>query len=201
MNAASSRSHAVLILSVKQSSLDDEEGSSGDGMDIGTIHSKIALVDLAGSERAKSTGAAGQRLKVRIAMRTVILILNTFVMAEKKALAGRSRKRDVSARYKSARTYKCIQLSRCVLGATNSNLGAEQLFVVGTNHCNQTLIRLSGNAWAMAKGFVAGETREFSALWPLLHAYVVSILLPSTQRANACRKEPRSTKASALSGT
>lgn len=70
MNAASSRSHAVLTLAIKQTPLDDEErggvgGGGGGGMSIGTIRSKIALVDLAGSERAKSTGAAGQRLKVR----------------------------------------------------------------------------------------------------------------------------------------
>ncbi|CAM9415475.1 unnamed protein product [Ectocarpus sp. 6 AP-2014] len=70
MNAASSRSHAVLTLSIIQSVLnDDDDGSSGGGggeeaaADLGTIRSKISLVDLAGSERAKSTGAAGQRLK------------------------------------------------------------------------------------------------------------------------------------------
>lgn len=74
MNAASSRSHAVLTLSIKQGPLNDTGETSGAGggtegevsaaADIGTIRSKISLVDLAGSERAKSTGAAGQRLKV-----------------------------------------------------------------------------------------------------------------------------------------
>lgn len=83
MNAASSRSHAVLTLAVvqvplegKDNNKDSESGSdsevnsssssssSGSGR-IGIIRSKISLVDLAGSERAKSTGAAGQRLKVR----------------------------------------------------------------------------------------------------------------------------------------
>lgn len=67
MNAASSRSHAVLTLS-----LSITEGGSGGGdiegvtaaVDVSTVRSKISLVDLAGSERAKSTGAAGQRLKV-----------------------------------------------------------------------------------------------------------------------------------------
>ncbi|CBJ28849.1 conserved unknown protein [Ectocarpus siliculosus] len=70
MNAASSRSHAVLTLSIIQSVLnDDDDGGGGGGggeeaaADLGTIRSKISLVDLAGSERAKSTGAAGQRLK------------------------------------------------------------------------------------------------------------------------------------------
>ncbi|CAN0309061.1 unnamed protein product, partial [Ectocarpus sp. 8 AP-2014] len=71
MNAASSRSHAVLTLSIIQSVLNDDDGGGGGGggggeeaaADLGTIRSKISLVDLAGSERAKSTGAAGQRLK------------------------------------------------------------------------------------------------------------------------------------------
>ena len=71
MNAASSRSHAVLTLSIKQSPLDENGDGSGAteeaaaaAADIGTVRSKISLVDLAGSERAKSTGAAGHRLKV-----------------------------------------------------------------------------------------------------------------------------------------
>ncbi|CAN0445111.1 unnamed protein product, partial [Ectocarpus sp. 12 AP-2014] len=70
MNAASSRSHAVLTLSIIQSVLNVDADADGDGgggeeaaADLGTIRSKISLVDLAGSERAKSTGAAGQRLK------------------------------------------------------------------------------------------------------------------------------------------
>ncbi|CAN0242469.1 unnamed protein product, partial [Ectocarpus sp. 4 AP-2014] len=67
MNAASSRSHAVLTLSIIQSVLNDNGNDGGGGeeaaVDLGTIRSKISLVDLAGSERAKSTGAAGQRLK------------------------------------------------------------------------------------------------------------------------------------------
>lgn len=74
MNAASSRSHAVLTLSLSVT----EGPADGSGIDSGdlegvtaaaavgmtTIRSKISLVDLAGSERAKSTGAAGHRLKV-----------------------------------------------------------------------------------------------------------------------------------------
>lgn len=62
MNAASSRSHAVLTLCITQSPVGGEGQAA---TDVGLIVSKIGLVDLAGSERAKSTGAAGQRLKVR----------------------------------------------------------------------------------------------------------------------------------------
>lgn len=66
MNTASSRSHAVLTLSIIQSVPNDDDNDDGEeaAADLGTIRSKISLVDLAGSERAKSTGAAGQRLKV-----------------------------------------------------------------------------------------------------------------------------------------
>lgn len=68
MNVASSRSHAVLTLSIKQTPVDDDEDCAGAAgrIDTGTINSKISLVDLAGSERAKSTGAEGKRLKVGV---------------------------------------------------------------------------------------------------------------------------------------
>lgn len=74
MNAASSRSHAVLTLSlsITEGPVDDSSSSGGNvegviaaaDVSTSTVRSKISLVDLAGSERAKSTGAAGQRLKV-----------------------------------------------------------------------------------------------------------------------------------------
>lgn len=72
MNAASSRSHAVLTLSlsITEGPVDDGSSSIGNDVegevaaDVSIVRSKISLVDLAGSERAKSTGAAGQRLKV-----------------------------------------------------------------------------------------------------------------------------------------
>jgi len=52
MNAASSRSHAVLTLHLRL--------AYGDGV---ARHSKLHLIDLAGSERADATGATGARLK------------------------------------------------------------------------------------------------------------------------------------------
>jgi hypothetical protein len=58
MNAASSRSHAVLTL--RLSLTYGSSGGSGKGL---TRSSKLHLIDLAGSERADSTGAAGERLK------------------------------------------------------------------------------------------------------------------------------------------
>jgi hypothetical protein len=56
MNALSSRSHAVLSLSLAATT----EHGGGDAL---TRESKLHLVDLAGSERADSTGATGERLK------------------------------------------------------------------------------------------------------------------------------------------
>jgi Kinesin motor domain len=62
MNEVSSRSHAVLTLTVKQyqrvKTIKAAETDVG-----GMKRSKIHLIDLAGSERADSTGATGQRLK------------------------------------------------------------------------------------------------------------------------------------------
>eukprot|EP01031_Cornospumella_fuschlensis_P034436 gene34436-41678_t len=54
MNADSSRSHSVFVVSIHQK----DESSMGNN-----IFAKINLVDLAGSERVKSTGATGATLK------------------------------------------------------------------------------------------------------------------------------------------
>lgn len=60
MNAGSSRSHSIFIISVEQI-------TTANGMDSGaepTIkRGKLNLVDLAGSERQAKTGATGERLK------------------------------------------------------------------------------------------------------------------------------------------
>ncbi|KAG5190680.1 P-loop containing nucleoside triphosphate hydrolase protein [Tribonema minus] len=65
MNAASSRSHAILQLSFVQTRIygaDDGGGEFGGGMRAVDRESKITLVDLAGSERADKTGVTGDRL-------------------------------------------------------------------------------------------------------------------------------------------
>jgi kinesin family protein 5 len=53
MNAGSSRSHSVLIITVRQKNLEDEA----------TKQAKLVLVDLAGSESVGKTGAVGQQLE------------------------------------------------------------------------------------------------------------------------------------------
>ncbi|CAM9547269.1 unnamed protein product [Hapterophycus canaliculatus] len=103
MNAASSRSHAVLTLSIKQTPLRDGVGQRGEGTaaaeeeeeeeedadaDVGIIRSKISLVDLAGSERAKSTGTAGQRLKEGAQINKSLSALGNVIKALTSASAG-----------------------------------------------------------------------------------------------------------------
>jgi hypothetical protein len=54
MNADSSRSHSVFVITLHQKDTEDESKN---------VFAKVNLVDLAGSERVKSTGASGQTLK------------------------------------------------------------------------------------------------------------------------------------------
>lgn len=53
MNAESSRSHSIFILTVQQNNLEDLSQKTG----------RLYLVDLAGSEKISKTGAAGQVLE------------------------------------------------------------------------------------------------------------------------------------------
>ncbi|XP_073491553.1 kinesin-like protein KIF13A [Aquarana catesbeiana] len=57
MNEQSSRSHAILTLTVTQICNDPKSGASG------KLVSKVSLVDLAGSERSDKSGAQGNHLK------------------------------------------------------------------------------------------------------------------------------------------
>lgn len=59
MNDASSRSHAIFTITIKQSILIGK----GKEQEEGSITAKFFFVDLAGSERAKKTGATGAVLK------------------------------------------------------------------------------------------------------------------------------------------
>lgn len=53
MNAGSSRSHSVLLITVRQKNVEDES----------TKQAKLVLVDLAGSESVSKTGAVGLQLE------------------------------------------------------------------------------------------------------------------------------------------
>lgn len=53
MNAESSRSHSIVVITITQKNLDTGAAKSG----------KLYLVDLAGSEKVGKTGASGQTLE------------------------------------------------------------------------------------------------------------------------------------------
>jgi hypothetical protein len=75
MNEASSRSHAVLTISVveQQNSLNTDK--------VLKKSCKIHIVDLAGSERADTTGASGQRLKEGSAINQSLSALGNVINA------------------------------------------------------------------------------------------------------------------------
>ena len=62
MNEKSSRSHSIFSIILTQT---QSKGSSNSKPGDASRRSKINLVDLAGSERLSSTGASGDRLRVR----------------------------------------------------------------------------------------------------------------------------------------
>ena len=84
MNRASSRSHAVFVLTVKTEREDEVSGVTK------TRVAKFTLVDLAGSERQKSTSADGERLKEASMINGSLLTLGQVVGA----LADREQGRD-----------------------------------------------------------------------------------------------------------
>jgi len=79
MNAESSRSHAICVLSVS-GVLDDS--ADGDSANTNTkFQSKLTLVDLAGSERIKKTGAKGDRAAEGISINKGLFVLGQVVSA------------------------------------------------------------------------------------------------------------------------
>jgi hypothetical protein len=71
MNRDSSRSHAVLLLTISRYDLRKEGGGLSSSK-----HSQFYLVDLAGSEKVRRTGAAGQRLSEAQAINKSLLTLS-----------------------------------------------------------------------------------------------------------------------------
>ncbi|XP_043268635.1 osmotic avoidance abnormal protein 3-like [Venturia canescens] len=76
MNAASSRSHAVLTLSLEALAI-DEDDKNGGAVRRGRLH----LVDLAGSERQTRTGATGDRLKEAASINLSLSALGNVISA------------------------------------------------------------------------------------------------------------------------
>ncbi|KAL3816158.1 hypothetical protein ACHAXA_001645 [Cyclostephanos tholiformis] len=74
MNRASSRSHAIFVLSVRSVTSDGNSGG------IARVrHSKFTLVDLAGSERQKTTATDGERLKEASMINGSLLVLGKVI--------------------------------------------------------------------------------------------------------------------------
>ncbi|KAM5152250.1 kinesin-like protein KIF13A [Mantella aurantiaca] len=75
MNEQSSRSHAILALTVTQTCNDQKSGASRE------LVSKVSLVDLAGSERSYKSGAQGSQLKescnINKSLSTLGLVINS----------------------------------------------------------------------------------------------------------------------------
>ncbi|XP_036141223.1 osmotic avoidance abnormal protein 3 isoform X2 [Monomorium pharaonis] len=76
MNAASSRSHAVLTLSLEAIAINDDD-KRGNAIRRGRLH----LVDLAGSERQTRTGATGDRLKEAASINLSLSALGNVISA------------------------------------------------------------------------------------------------------------------------
>ncbi|XP_018050517.1 PREDICTED: osmotic avoidance abnormal protein 3-like [Atta colombica] len=76
MNAASSRSHAVLTLSLEAIAINNDD-DNGNAIRRGRLH----LVDLAGSERQTRTGATGDRLKEAASINLSLSALGNVISA------------------------------------------------------------------------------------------------------------------------
>ncbi|KOX78531.1 Osmotic avoidance abnormal protein 3 [Melipona quadrifasciata] len=77
MNAASSRSHAVLTLSLETLAINEENSKTENTVKRGRLH----LVDLAGSERQARTGATGDRLKEAASINLSLSALGNVISA------------------------------------------------------------------------------------------------------------------------
>lgn len=93
MNEVSSRSHAIVTITIEQTLLDEESGE-----DSGVVlTARMHLVDLAGSERVKKTMAEGARMKEGIHINKGLLALGNVINAlsdEKRRVGGHIPYRD-----------------------------------------------------------------------------------------------------------
>ena len=109
MNSESSRSHAIMTVSVEQLSI--VEGETQQTSAKVTKKSRFHFVDLAGSERAKRTGVTGQGLKEGININKGLLVLGNVISA-----LGDPKKKG-----KSFVPYRDSKLTRLLRGSLGGN--------------------------------------------------------------------------------
>jgi len=110
MNDASSRSHAIFTMTIKQSVLIGK----GKEEEEGTITAKFFFVDLAGSERAKKTGAIGSVLKEGININLSLLELGNVISA----LSTIERNKGQFINYRNSKLTRILQ--DCLGGNSNT---------------------------------------------------------------------------------
>ena len=99
MNADSSRSHSVFVITIRQKDIQDDDKN---------IFAKINLVDLAGSERVKSTGASGATLKEGANINKSLSELGNVINALVALAKG---KRGVFVPYRNSKLTRVLQES------------------------------------------------------------------------------------------
>ena len=99
MNAESSRSHSVCLVTVHQKDTENETRSCS---------SKVNLVDLAGSERADRTGASGARLKEGANINKSLTTLGSVINALVEQARG---KKGVFIQYRNSKLTRVLQES------------------------------------------------------------------------------------------
>ena len=126
MNATSSRSHAMAIITI--TGILRTLSSTGDSpAESNTINkkfkSKLTLVDLAGSERIKKTGAAGDRRSEGININKSLLVLGQVVAAlAEQATTTTSSKRSAPKRKPPYRDSKLTRLLQDSLGGNSRTI-------------------------------------------------------------------------------
>lgn len=81
MNQASSRSHAVLTLSLEAIAINDDDDDDDNKRSSAVRRGRLHLVDLAGSERQTRTGATGDRLKEAASINLSLSALGNVISA------------------------------------------------------------------------------------------------------------------------
>ena len=88
MNAESSRSHSIFVITIAQKNLDSGEAKNG----------YLYLVDLAGSEKIGKTGATGQTLeeakKINKSLSALGIVINALTDGKVRSLGGRNGSRS-----------------------------------------------------------------------------------------------------------